>query len=116
MPAVPAWKNASFAYKTAVVANGETVSAAVNMEGYTPVGVILPTGMEGTSLGFTVSDSLAGTYVTMLDPDGAAVAYTVAAARYFPLDPGWFAGVQFLKMVVASQTGAATLTVVGRGI
>lgn len=116
MAAVPGWKNAVLVYKTAEVADGGTTSAAVDMKGFTPVGVYLPSGMDGASLGFAVAPAADGTYVTMLDPAGAAVNYTVAASRYFPLDPGWFAGVQFLKLVVATQTGSATLTVVGRGI
>lgn len=93
----------------AVVANGGTTpTAGTDLGGRLLVGVTIPTGLDGTSLGFAVATELDGTYNTLMY-GGAAVSLTVAASRYVALDPGLFAGVRFVKPVLAAQTGAITL-------
>lgn len=100
---------------TAVVADGQTTSGEVNLQGSTLCGVFLPSGMEGTSLAFTVSDQPGGTFLALTDA-GDAVSYTVAASRYVALNPSLFAGVRYLKLVVGSQTGAVTVVLATRPV
>jgi hypothetical protein len=90
------------------VADGATVSGAVDLRGRQLCGVYLPSTAEGTTLGFQVSDALAGTYLTLMSA-GAAVSLTVAASRYVALDPNLFLGVRFLKLVLGTQTGASII-------
>ena len=93
----------------AVVPNaGTTPAAGTDLGGRLLVGVTIPAGLDGTSLGFAVAATLNGTYNTLMY-GGAAVSITVAASRYVALDPGLFAGVRFVKPVLATQTGDITL-------
>ena len=100
---------------TATVANGATDSDATDLQGHTLCGVFLASTFDGTTLGFKVSDSLAGTYVVMHD-GSSDVSKTVAASRYVALNPSDFAGVRFLKFVAGSQTGATVITLATRPV
>lgn len=103
--------------KTAVIPDGGTTPAAgIDLEGFTLVGVIVPAGLEGTTLGFTVSTTLGGTYYVMQDGEGADLSVTVAASRCVPLSPSLFCGARFVKPVLATQTGAITLTFLLRAV
>lgn len=84
--------------------------AGIDLINNTIVGVYIPAGLEGTTLGFKAAATLAGTYLALYGTDGNAVSYIVGASRYVSLDPSAFSGVQFLKPVVPSQTGAIVLT------
>lgn len=90
-----------------------TPAAGIDLDGRTLVGVVIPAGLEGTTLGFTVSETLGGTYRTLMS-GGTAVSITVAADRYVALDPNMFAGVRYVKPVVGAQTGDITLKLVVR--
>jgi hypothetical protein len=96
-------------YSKAVVitiAVSTTVSAAVDLLGFTLVGLILPAAFTGTAITFQVSDSLAGTYVPLRDATGAAVSVTVAQGTAAVLDPTTFAGWRFVKLVSGSAEAA----------
>jgi len=96
--------------KTATVTNGSTTTTdGIDLEGKTLCGVTLDSGFDGTTLGFTVATTLAGTYNTLMS-SGSSYSETVAASRYVALDPSKFAGVRFIKPVVGSQTGSTTIT------
>lgn len=90
-----------------------TPAAGLDLKGRVLVGVFLPAALDGTTLGFTVAETLAGTYVSLMSA-GSVVSITVAASRYIALDPDVFRGVRFVKPVVGAQTGAAVLTLVAR--
>jgi hypothetical protein len=91
------------------VANLGTVSNGVDLKGRQLCGVSIPTGLEGTTLGFQVAaDAVDGSYRTLMS-GGVALSVTVAADRYVALDPNVFAGVRFVKLVVAAQTGAIVI-------
>lgn len=77
------------------------------------VGVFIPAAAEGTTLGFTVCETLGGTYLPLMS-GGSNLSITVAPGRYVALDPDVFRGVRFVKPVLAAQTGAVTLTLVAR--
>lgn len=93
------------------VADGQTTTPAVAVEGMKVLGVYIPTGLDGTTIGFTACDTLAGTYLSVQD-SGGAISYTVAASRYLALDPAKFLGIAYLKIVLGSQTGAIVLKLV----
>jgi hypothetical protein len=94
---------------TVTVADAATDSGAIDIADREVCGVTVPTGLEGTTLGFKVATALAGTYNPLMSA-GAAVSLTIAASRYIALDPALFRGVRFLKLVLAAQTGPITLT------
>lgn len=96
------------------VANGQTDSDAIDLLGTTLVGAYLPASVEGTSLKFKAATAIDGTYLPVYGTDGNEVAYTVGSSHYVPLDPAVFSGVRFLKIVLASQTGAAVVTLATR--
>ena len=99
----------------ATVATGQTTSSEVDIADCLLLGVILPAEFDGTTLGFTVSTTTGGTFYTLRDGAGAAaVSYTVAASSYVALDPGLFAGVRYVKIVLGSQTGATAAKLVCR--
>jgi hypothetical protein len=92
-----------------VAGSGTTPSAGVDLNGEYLVGIEFDSGLDGTSLGFTVAPTLAGTYVA-LHTGAADYSKTVAASKRVILDPTQFLGVRYIKPVVASQTGATTIT------
>ena len=103
-------KNNKVTALTVSVANGATTSAAgVDLNGEYLVGVEFDSGLDGTTLGFTVAPSLAGTYVA-LHTGAADYSKTVAASKRIFVDPTQFLGVRYIKPVVGSQTGATTIT------
>lgn len=95
--------------RSVVIADAATESDAEDMEGETLVGAYLPASEEGTTLSFKACATADGTYVPVHDTAGDLVEYTVASSRYVPLDPVTFAGIRFLKLVLGTQTGAATI-------
>lgn len=95
-----------------VIAAAGTTSAAISTGGLSLVGILFPTVFTGTTVTFTMSDSLAGTYVPVkTGTAGTALSYTVAAAGYNVIDPKDFQGIAFLK-IVSGSTEAASRTLV----
>jgi hypothetical protein len=90
-----------------------TPAAGTDLGGRILVGVTIPAGLDGTTLGFTVAPTLGGTYNTLMSA-GVAVSLTVAASRYVALDPTLFVGVRFVKPVLGAQTGDITLVLHSR--
>lgn len=79
---------------------------------YVITGVYIPSGFDGTTLGFTTANTLAGTYLTV-HTGAADLSLTVAASKYIAFDDATVArmkGLRFVKPVVGSQTGASTIT------
>jgi hypothetical protein len=95
----------SILHPTVTIASGAATSGALDCDGRTLCGVILPAEFDGTALTFSVSTTLAGTYYSLCD-GGAAYSITVAASQYVRLDPAIFAGVRFIKFT--SGTNQAT--------
>lgn len=100
-------------FKTATIADGATKSDAIEIRDYVLTGILIPAGMEGTTMSFEVCDSLAGTYVPLYRSDGTQVTITyTSAARAFGLSTGdldalapWW----FIKLVAGTQTGDADI-------
>lgn len=88
------------------IANGQTASSAISGGGMVLCGINIPAAFTGTTITFTVSSSLAGTYNPLYNSSGQ-VSYTVAPSRYVAIVPQDFAGVAFFKIVSGSSEGAA---------
>lgn len=91
---------------TVTIANGETVSNAIDLGEGVLVGIQMPAAFTGSAMTFQASDSLAGTYnaVTSIT---AAYSVTVAASKYVSIPLFDLAGVRFIKVVSGSAEGAA---------
>lgn len=97
---------------TATVPISTSTSQAIPTAGLSLVGLTMPAAFTGTAISFTVSNTLAGTYVPVTtSTSGTALSYAVAASKYVAIDPKDFAGVQFFK-IVSNGTEAAARAVV----
>ena len=92
-----------------------TTSNAFDARGDITFGVFIPTGFEGTSIGFTTCHVDDGTFITAYDAAGVALAVVVSDPGYFPL-PAELAAVSFFKIVSnATETSERALRVVSKG-
>ena len=92
--------------KSITIADGETVSAAVDIGGSTLIGFNLPAGLEGTAISFQASTSEGGTYFGVYDVSGNIISFTIAASRYVSFDYDSLRAVRYIKLVAGtSQTG-----------
>ena len=93
--------------KNAVIANGGTASAEVDLgvDGFMLVGISTPT-LTGTALTFQVATASGGTFRTLEKDDGNAYTLVVESSKYYPINPDHFLGVRFLKVVSGSAEGA----------
>lgn len=88
----------------AVIANGGTVSGAIDLgEGHL-AGLQFAT-MTGVALTIQASDAIDGTFV-LVNLRGGALSITMASDRYITLLPEEFAGLRFIKLVSGSAEGA----------
>lgn len=90
--------------KTVTIAVGATQSAiGVDVGGFTLVGLYFPSTFDGTTVTLQSAPSINGTYVTVLDADGADLTLTVAASRFAGIgDLSLLVGVQYLKITAGS--------------
>lgn len=94
---------------TCTVTVAGTTSAAVDLAGFRNLGLIVPSTFDGTTITFTVSDTLAGTYVALYDITNTQVGMTIAASRAYDL-PGELCVWRFLR-IVCGTAQATTNTV-----
>lgn len=88
----------------AVVANGQTKSAAIYTGGVAPAGIYWPTI---TSTACTLEASHDGTtFVPVKVVGGSTYSLTVASATYTAIDPTTLCGMNYLKLVMGSAEGA----------
>lgn len=101
---------------SATIDNGATTSGAIDVGGMSLVGIKFPAAFTGTTVTFTMCDTLGGTYVPVYNASGA-VSYTIAQARYYAIAPADFSGIRYLKIVSGSAEGAArTLVLSLKGV
>lgn len=102
MSSVPSHTEAT----AATIANTGSLSAAIQLCGRVPVGLIMPSGWTAASLTFQISID-GSTYVDLYSLANPASEFTlsVGASRAIPLDAAVFAGAAFLK--VRSGTSAS---------
>lgn len=90
----------------AVISNGQSLSAAVDLGQSRLARIVVPASFEGTSLTFQVSpDGI--TYYNAYDNTGAEYAVPVGASRSVGLPPEDFLGVRYLKLR-SGTSGAPT--------
>jgi hypothetical protein len=70
-----------------------TPAAGYALGELTLVGVRLPSTFDGTTLTFTCSDTLGGTYDPLISDDGTTYTVTCAASKYVAIDYTKFVGV-----------------------
>lgn len=101
-----------------LIAATTTTSAAITTNGLSLVGILFPTVFTGTTVTFTMCDTLAGIYVPVkTGTAGTPLSYTVTAAGYNAIDPKDFQGIGFLKIVSgASEAAQRTLICSLKGI
>lgn len=100
---------------TATVADGQSQSGAVIVEGYRVVGIETPATMDGTAMTFHATtnktDHAADTFVQVFDDAGSALSITIAASQYILLSSEAsedLSGAFSLKVTTApGQTGQA---------
>lgn len=99
---------------TATIANGETVSGAVDLNDFALSGFITPAALTGTTMTFQGSADNGATYVAVHGTDGAAISYTVTTSKYYAINPINFLGLTHIKIVSGSAEGAARdITLIG---
>lgn len=100
------------------IANSAQSSSAIDLKGFTLVGILLPAAFTGTAITFEVSNAIGGTYVALKSTtSGTALSYTVAQGTYAAIDPKDFYGVRFLKVKSGSaEGGARTLSLALKGL
>ena|SRR6188768_1874293 len=88
-----------------------TPTAGLRLGMDTLLAVRSPSTYDGTTMTFTVCDTLAGTYDTVYNEDGTAYTITLAASRFTPVDYTKFLGALYLKPVAGTnQTGDTILS------
>lgn len=89
---------------TATIANGASLSAAVDLNERTPVALLMPAAWTAADITFQASlDN--STFYDVYDEAGSEYTLTVAVDQYIILDPVDLAGARYVK--VRSGTGAA---------
>jgi hypothetical protein len=109
-------RSTSIVAVTATIANGATVSGAVDLGAATVTGIQMPAAFTGTTLTFQVSAD-GSTYVPLYDSSGTLQSMTVAVSCGYSLNPTVFAGWPYLKVVSGSaQVGSVAITLLTRPV
>lgn len=90
----------------ATIANGQTTSGEVDTRGLHVIGIQFPAAFTGASISLQRATNSGGTFAAVRDINNAG-AFTVpaTAGAYVPLDPVVTLGLQYVKIVSASQEG-----------
>lgn len=89
------------------IANAANLSDAQQLNGLHGEGLVMPAAWTAATLGFAVSDTLAGTYLPLVDAAGVEVAINVAASQAIVLPMGLLRGWNFVKL----QSGTSAVHV-----
>lgn len=88
------------------ILSGQTESDALDTNGTSLVGYVLPAAFTGTAITFKVCDTLDGTYLDLYNTDGTLISHTVAQGTAVAISPLDFAAFRFVKFVSGSSEGA----------
>jgi hypothetical protein len=95
---------------TTTIASSGTTSSAINLSGLQLVAIDMPAAVTGTTMTFSASTAIDGTYDGVQEVGGAAAySVTMTAGKWTPVDIRVFAGVPFLK-IISGSSEAATRT------
>ncbi|MBE7512565.1 MAG: hypothetical protein HS103_07100 [Anaerolineales bacterium] len=89
------------------LAEEESLSTALDLGGYTPVGLITPAALTNAAITFQVSAD-GETFYPLCDGGNVplSLAVSTAAARAYPLNPRDFLGWRYLKIETAEAEAA----------
>lgn len=96
------------------IASGGTTSTVIDLSSLGFVGIIFPAAFTGTAITFqgSVDNS---TFTALYNSSNTAYSITVAASRYYMLNPADFMGSRYIKIVSnATEGGTRTLTTITR--
>jgi hypothetical protein len=105
--------------KAVAIANGASLSDAVNLAGFRAVGIQMPSAWTAANLTFQASFD-GTTYVDLYDDAGNEQTATAAASRFMFLTPAEWAGIRYLKIrsgttsVPVNQGAARTIQLITR--
>lgn len=95
------------------IANGATVSDALELNGGTLVGLQIPVAMTGATLAIQCSLDGGATWFAVKDAAGTAKTVVANATGFYKFPPADFDGIYWLRFVSSSAEGAdRTLTAV----
>lgn len=83
--------------KTAIIAEGASLSGVINLGAGTPVTIEMPASWDAADITFMESASGA-TFQDYYDTDGSEITVTASGNRAIRLDASKFAGVGFLQL------------------
>lgn len=83
---------------TFTIASGQSLSAAVRLNGTSAQMLLMPSGWDAADISFAVCETEAGTYADLYDAFGNEIAITVAAGRAVLLPPGLVRAGTWLKL------------------
>lgn len=109
---------AFYNYQTVTILSGQTTSDAIDLQGHTLCGFIIPAAITSTSMTMTMSQSFTGTYVTVQDGEGADLSFAIAASKYIPVpNLALTTGLNNIKLVGGSAEGAdRSIVIVSRTV
>ena len=91
------------------IGNGNTVSDAVDIEGFELVGIWIPSNFQGTTIAFQAAEQLNGTYLPVRNSSGA-ISLTCAAGTVLVIPTtDTLPFLRFLKLVVSAQNANVRL-------
>jgi hypothetical protein len=88
-----------------VIANGQTKSAAVDLQGTNLIRINTPAQLTGSTLTFEVSADNS-TFVPLYDSAGTAISVSMGTSRSIVVPATSFIGIRYLKLVSGSAEGA----------
>ena len=101
---------------TVTIANGATVSNAIDLGEMAIVGIQTPAALTSTAFTFQASSDNV-TYAAVYKVDGTQYTMTVSTSRYHVVPPADLAGIRWLKVVGGSAEGGdRVITVLARHV
>lgn len=96
---------------TVTIANGGTLSDAVDLEGWSLVGIRFPAAMSSATITFTAAEDDTATYVAVVNEAGTTPTISATAAKYVAIAPSSIYAnmVGKIKVVAVGAEGAERL-------
>lgn len=100
--------------RTATIANGESLSAAIEIDGSAVVGVVMPASWTAANLTLQASHDDT-TFNNVYDELGTEKTVVASTSRYIPLNPADFLGANSIK-VRSGTSGTAVNQAAARSV
>lgn len=107
---------------TAAIASGGSLSAEVDLTGWSLVGIVMPAAWDAAALTFQAAPRAGGTPANLYDATGDEKEVAAAASRFVALDPAEWIGVGAVRVrsgtsgTPVNQSAARSLTLVVRAL